>query len=487
MTQPAAQRDANRGLQKALDHLTTHNISRRRDMSWPVFLVELLRVASTLEHKLMVQYLFAAYSLGGPQVPEQYRDNVRAWQESLLTVAREEMGHLLTVQNILTFLGAEVSFATGEFAWEVPYFPYEAVSLDSLACYVYVEMNTTDIFPEKEEIMKRACAHARVSVDKLIPVEELYAVIIALLGDLEKIPESALRPDSYLSQASWDDWGRGYQPDPRSLDAEGSLDDGRPAPADHHRAILLINNVCTRTQAIAALTALSTQGEGPSIRPGKRIALSPDSEAYTEEGTDPREPSHFERFIKFYREMKKLCEGGWQPALPVATNPSTVEVPAGTYISSKRARDWAELFNMRYRMLLMLLTHTFRLARSSRPDEPSVRAVTMHRVFGEMYNLKTIATLLVQMPLSDDPADPRRAGPPFRLPNTHSLPPTDADCWSLDIDMLKTADGICREILLEETQTPNRNYLLTLLDLDNQRIKRIEKILTGLSSMERYS
>ena len=34
------------------------------------YAIFLLHVAAEIEHSLMVQYLFAAYSLGGPNVPE---------------------------------------------------------------------------------------------------------------------------------------------------------------------------------------------------------------------------------------------------------------------------------------------------------------------------------------------------------------------------------------------------------------------------------
>jgi len=57
--------------------------------------------------------------------------------------------------------------------------------------------------------------------------------------------------------------------------------------------------------------------------------------------------------------------------------------------------------------------------------------MVMHRVFGEMYNLKTIAGILTRLPLSDEAAgaDTPRAGPPFEMPYTLYLPTTDADIW----------------------------------------------------------
>src|SRR5688572_28878011 len=71
------------------------------EFSWHDYAVFLLHVAAEIEHALMVQYLYGAYSLGGPQVPEQYRAVVRDWQTLILGIAKEEMGHLVTVQNLL--------------------------------------------------------------------------------------------------------------------------------------------------------------------------------------------------------------------------------------------------------------------------------------------------------------------------------------------------------------------------------------------------
>ena len=473
MTQPAA---AGSGweLQGAISRLEQHGITKFRDMSWHDFLVELLRVGTSLEHALMVQYLYAAYSLGGPQVPDEHRPAVLRWQEELLTIAREEMGHLLTVQNILTFLGAGVDFGRGNVPWVIEYFSLEPLTKGSLACYVYAEMKDGDQFPEKPEIIQLVREHLGRPDDALFPVGDLYATIIDLIGDTQKIPESVLRPESYMSQASWDDWGRGYKPDPRPLDPEGNLLPGK-STVDQTRAILLIGAVATRTQAVAALKALSEQGEGLFHKAGKKD-----------------EPSHFQRLMDIFRGLSSIGNQDWSPSLPVPTNPSTIPGQKG-YISSDHSRAWADLFNIRYRMLLNSLIHTFRLARLTRPDEPSVRAVMMHRVFGEMYNLKTIARLLVQLPLKDggNPKTPSkdipRAGPPFESPRAHTLPLADIDCWSTHLDTLNNADELCRDILKNETRPDGRAYLEALLDIDTQTKTRFSRILAGLSSTERYS
>src|SRR5712671_3635927 len=57
------------------------------EFSWLDYTTLLLHVAAEIEHSLMVQYLFAAYSMGGPQVPAALRAKVREWQETVLGIA----------------------------------------------------------------------------------------------------------------------------------------------------------------------------------------------------------------------------------------------------------------------------------------------------------------------------------------------------------------------------------------------------------------
>ena len=72
----------------------------------------LLESAAEVEHALMVQYLYAAYSLKGKVKsatltrPGDWDDESgQSWPLTLLAIAREEMGHLMTVENLLLLLG----------------------------------------------------------------------------------------------------------------------------------------------------------------------------------------------------------------------------------------------------------------------------------------------------------------------------------------------------------------------------------------------
>ena len=63
----------------------------------------LLQAAAEVEHALLVQYLYGAYSLHVPAGA-----GVRDWRNWIVQIAREEMGHLLTVQNLLLAIGGSL-------------------------------------------------------------------------------------------------------------------------------------------------------------------------------------------------------------------------------------------------------------------------------------------------------------------------------------------------------------------------------------------
>ena len=452
---------------------------KRREMTWHDQLVWLLHLGATMEHSLMVQYLYAAYSLGGPLVPREHHRKVKEWQDSILAVAREEMGHLLTVQNVLTFLGAGFNLSRDQFPWSIEWFNIEPFCMGSLACYVNAEMPEGEIFDDREDIEKLVARHLGKNPPPVHPVAEIYRQVMELLADSKRIPESALHPESYSLQASWDEWGRGHKPDPRPLDAAGNLEATADvlgkAQFDSH---VLVFQVATRTEAMAALQQVSLQGEGK------------------EDIKDIRVWTHFRRFLKIYNDFKPIQSSSWSPAARAPINPSTNKdlrsQTQHTYISCKRSRNWAVLLNVRYWMLFRYLAHTFQIKAAGAPSKPNVRAMLMHRIFGEMYQLKALSGRLFQMPLTDDdanrpPKERHTAGPPFELPSNTRISVGDIDCWSMHRDSLTASRDACREILEADPTSDERAYIDTLLALDAQTEIWIDQILAGLNSTTRYS
>lgn len=465
-------------------------LTKPDDMTWRDFTIRLLHIGAELEHGLMVQYLYAAYSLGGDHLSEADQEEVREWQDLILTVAREEMGHLLTVQNILCLLGGPITFERENLPWDGPFYPFpfqfEPLSRASLGAYVFAEMpgnfetleklyesGTTEfdrMFREKDLPFIEELAREWVTRDGAMPVGEVYHLIHDILADPTKIADVDFRGDSYPMQASWDDWGRGYHPRPDSPS-------GEPAKLDPNKANVIIERVATRTQALYAIREISGQGENPDLR-------RPANE----------EPSHFERFVGVLEAFDKKVEAcpDWSPSRLVPCNPTTGEVsdplhlPTGTtLISNPVSAKWANLLNCRYRMLLTYLSHTYRIARLVDPDEPNLRGAVMHRIFGEMYHLKALSGILVRLPLTEDPEDPRRAGPPFEMPYTLALPPDEIDCWRLHQDLVRTSELICGALLgdreaLEMGPPEGEAYLRTLRNHDQQAIAWLDTVIAGL-------
>ena len=432
------------------------------EFSWHDYAIFLLSTAAEIEHSLMVQYLYAAYSLGGPQVPKQHRDEVLCWQQIILGIAKEEMGHLVTVQNILALLGGPLHLDREDYPWDSQFYPYkfvlEPISKVSLAKYVVAE--SPKDWPDSVE-------HERADIERLarqdtdqviIPVHELYDKMIEVLSSPKHIPDELFRPETYRSQASWDDWGRGY-----AKRARGAVADMAPD--------VLVKRAASRAEAVAALKAIAEQGE-----------------AVTE--TADSVSSHFRRFLHVYHEFSKLEEvwttEGWSPVLPLAHNPRAPGLGSskegGIAIEHREASWWAGLFNLRYRMLLAYLAHAFRVSDDpAQSTAPGRRGQVLNRVFGEMYNLKAIASILTALPLKDDLE--MRAGPPFEMPYTLSFPIAEPAFWQLHLDLIDaSAAQIAR---IQHCATAGQQYAQALSQADTRARAEIDVILQA--SHERSS
>jgi hypothetical protein len=445
---------------------------------WRDHLCLLLNVGAEIEHALLVQYLYAAYSLGGDQVPGRHRATVKRWQDTMLTVAREEMGHLVTVQNLLTFVGGPIGFQRRDFPFDTAYFPcpfrLEPLTVRSMAAYVFAEMP-----PRASGRASPTERRVEASVLKLASkthwhhVGKIYQEItdIVAADDPPLLPDSAFHAESYARQAAWDEWGKGYRP-PETDDGAAEATHGRDpdaVPRTDSHATVIVARMGTRQQALTALQEISNQGE----------SLVPSLVA-----TGDVEPSHFERFAVVYEGLEAAERDGWSPCRDVPVNPTT-RTDAGkswTYIECETSRLWADLSNLRYRMALTWLSWIFRLAGGTDGPSRRLRGLVLHRIFGEMYNMKALAGILMRSPLTDAPGDPRRAGPPFEMPYTLALPTADADCWRLHQDLLRESLDQGAALLRCERSAEGVRFLEALRSVDRQGVAWIDQVLAGLGA-----
>jgi len=110
-------------------------------------LIRLLKEASEIEHSLMIQYLFAGFTLKpkyaallGPPEPSS---------DGLLGIAIQEMQHLAIVNNLLVALGSAPNLDRQDFPHEPDIYPFqlslERLTRRSLARYTYFESGRDSI------------------------------------------------------------------------------------------------------------------------------------------------------------------------------------------------------------------------------------------------------------------------------------------------------------------------------------------------------
>lgn len=446
--------------------------------------VFLLTAAAEVEHALMTQYLYAAYSVRAVEGEAHYPE-LRAVQDLLTQIAREEMGHLATVQNLLHVVGGPLNLGRehSPYASGIAPFRYtlEPLSLDALAKYVMAESPEElppDLSPEDRTLLEQIspAAVAANGGQEVRHVGVIFERLVELLTDpVHGLSDADLRVDTYGQQAKFADWG--YEP--------REPEDGETLIVDSFEGT---DPAAVRAAALAAVQRVGEQGEGFDVPPA---------------GAGNTE-SHFERFLDLYKRVSALLSAGATIAWPVATNPNTTSSPAGPpdagnavaaaleeravtgRITEPRARAWAHLFNLRYRLLLQQFSHFLRLenalyagGQSPEVGDRTDRGLLLVWTFDEMRRLQKIAGKLVRLP-KDDPAGQTHAGPPFELPYTLHLPDGEAQRWRMHLDASRAADRLIRTQLQPDDMADGRDgFLDDVLDADAAAQSQMRSLAEG--------
>lgn len=351
-------------------------------------LVLALREAAEIEHGLMIQYLFPALTmkkhlsegLTGPQ-----QRLAREWEGVILRVAVEEMGHLATVSNLLAAVGAGPHLSRPNFPQQVGYYPFafDLVPFSDEALYrmLVFELPQGHVLPDPPARPQEASAFDAVAPDELeyTFVGELYEQIRQGFASLDERTLFIGPPEAQID----DDW---------SVELD-------------------VRRVVDRAGAFAAIDDIVRDGEGtPADRRG----------------------SHYARFLDVRKEYADA--GHFAAARDVVPNPQTRDLRGagpGTVLTHPDALRTAELFNAVYEVVLLLLAEFFALGGGTRAKQ-AVRSAAARLM---STGIRPIAEVLTEMP-AGDPADPRRAGPPFELYSDVALSPFPAARWTFVLERL---------------------------------------------------
>ena len=402
--------------------------------------IELLKLAAEVEHALMAQYLYAAYSLPDEAGPDSVN-----YHQKVKRIAVQEMGHLATVQNLLLILGGPAAFhmqrdVVREQSDKNPLpFVVERVSEVSLAKYVVAEM-PAEVPKELKEVVARLTKLAQADVGDVIHrVGVIYAVLkwmflpakeaqawldlsqVVPMPGASHLTDADLRPQGEIAafEAQRREWGMA-QPD------------------------LYLDAPRTCAEAVEAIDRIARQGEG----------LSDEAD------------SHFQQFIQAVNQLGNLRvkQIAKSPTLGGGHGPK-----GGGEITNPYTKLWGKVFALQYSSLVL----SIHLALSTRRREDGERGLreeladltilVMSQVIGP------VSELMTTLPLGTH-ADAGLAGPPYDL-DPAVLEPAGAYVLTARLlGMLDELEAVYRQVESAPEATPqHQNVLGNLRNFDQQR------------------
>jgi len=350
--------------------------------------IGLLMLAAEVEHALMVQYLYAAQSLRGNAA------------RTVARIAVEEMGHLITVENLLLALtgtsdeGLPALIHLGRdnlrrYSDRNPLpFTLEKVTHTTLAKFVVVERPQEISDPDLRRRVGMLEDEAAEAGAQPHPVYALYAAIRWLfqpsdeaIGGLDLSADLGLRPGWHVAEQDF-------------VQAE-IIDRFASTETEWHSIPgLIVATAHNHSEALAAIDAITAQGEG--------IPGSPDS--------------HFAQYL----ELLDSFEAGEMRVAPLPRTPYVREQTPPedrfpTEITNSYTRLWGQLFNLQYELSLVDIAWAI-----SQPHDNPARTA--------MIDITVDAMNGVIQPLSKDMTEraldnkyPMKAGPPYG-PANQSMP-----------------------------------------------------------------
>ena len=377
-------------------------------------LTYLLSQAAELEHGLMCEYLYAAFSLktsAGPGLRDDQRAAVERWRGMVLGIAAEEMLHWAVVQNLLTAVGSAPFVSR-------PHMPHQAKGYppgvqvrllpfgeSALQHFVYLERPEGMEGTDAEGFEPAGLPLPPMGPEEIIPRGQEFATVGHLYRSIEhgfahladRLGEDRLFIGPAFQQA---DEGAFGWPDLRPIvDLAG---------------------------ANRAIDRIVEQGEG---------------------ARGDWASAHYGRFLGILAEYRAMREEdpGFEPAHPVvgAGVRSVEGIEPETYISDPATGGCSDLFNAVYELLLQLIARYFAFGHETAEQ----RQVLAHTAVGLMFRaIKPLGLLLARLPVG--PHDPGvTAGANFQLPYRASfLLPHRRSAWVRFVERLEElaafADGL---------------------------------------------
>jgi hypothetical protein len=378
-------------------------------------LIFLLCEASELEHLLMCEYLFAAFSMK-ESVEEgltaEQLEAVRRWERVITGVAVQEMLHLAQASNLLTAIGGMPHFRRPNLPQRAKYYPPEVQLVlmplceDALQHFIFLERPEDFSDQDAPGFEPIGAPFAQVRGDELVPVAQNFVTVGLLYRAIEQ--GMLILATRYGEEQLF--------VGPPSAQATGSF---------------------FRWPELVAVTDL--------LSAGKAI------EFIVEQGEGARgswQESHYGRFLQVLKEYRALkqVDPSFEPARPAI--PARVRLPRdvveGPLISDARTAAVSDLFNGCYEALLEVLLRFFvheGAGAGAGETEAELAALSDVAVDAMFTVIAPLGRLLTRLPVGSEAPD-STAGPTFDIFRRSYLLPHREAAWVILRERLhELADG----------------------------------------------
>ena len=378
-------------------------------------LIYMLCEAAELEHGIMCQYLFAAFSLKQREEEGLSAGDVAAvtrWRQVISHVATEEMLHLALVQNLLSAVGMAPHFARPNLPAPAHHYP--------------AGVNLT-LVPFGEDALRHFMFLERPEGMALKGAKGIDAPIhdaVPLLAERDIVPQ------------------------PQDFATVGHLYRSIEVGFSH-----LCEKIGERNLFVGPPRAQATSQnfQWPELVVVTDLASAQRAiDTILEQGEGARghwEQAHFGQFVQIldeYREMRK-ANPNFDPARPVMF--ATVRPCQGDesvpQISDRVSSRCADLFNVSYEILLLTLDRFFAHTEETDAQLGTLADATVSLMVGV---LKPLGSLITTLPVgAEHPGF--NAGPSFELfyESDYLLPHREA-AWTLLEERLRVAASFCAQI-----------------------------------------
>ena len=397
-------------------------------------LINTLHLAAELEHNLMCQYLFAAYTMKrstSEGLDEVQLEKTRGWGALVTVVARQEMCHMGLVLNLLSSIGGTPYFRRPNFPQRKDHYgrmgikseltPFNAETIRRFQGYeaphpppgpefcstrgiskqeLRAQLVAPQVFGQRPAATPAGTA-TQTKPPREIPFTSVQDLYQSLATGFVTVTEQIGEKNLFIGDVNAEIWGG-----PNTPYGEGSMDDLNQYGLD-------IIQVVDLQSALDAIVEIIEEGEGIQAPP------------------DYIEHTHYCIFTEILKELEDKGRR-FEPARPVVRNPLTRMHPDITaprevnIITRPETREIAGLFNLTYELLLMMMLFLYGGRRKSLQQSVDL----MNAIFFPLMTMfiRPLSETLTQLPAFTNKKG--NAGPGFELSQEMLVLPQPGNLWS---------------------------------------------------------